>query len=351
MKRYYLILPEKPSSLLKEMINATTKNIEYEVLENFEQLPDLKNINIIFAIELPITGISNNLNNFFLELFNRGFDSLLGSEGIVLVHSQYQYFTKTTAQSIIFKSNLLGCRFPGRPLVEATGNLDNLIPLQKVYNLPLEEICLYLCSELGERFTNDKITKVKKPKILAIHSSNRNTSNTLTLWDMIKENLDITDITEINIQNATIVDCIGCPYKACKHYGQQTKCFYGGIIVQEVYPALLKADALVFICPNYNDMITANLVALINRLTALFRKTKFYDKTLFSIIVSGHSGGDALAKQLISSLNINKTFKLPPYFALMAVANDRGAIRKVPHIEELAKKFAENIIINIKQQI
>ena len=144
---------------------------------------------------------------------------------------------------------------------------------------------------------------------------------------MVKENLSDINITEINIQNGTIVDCVGCPYKTCKHYGQQTKCFYGGIIVKEVYPAILEADSLVFICPNYNDMITANLVALINRLTALFRKTKFYDKTLFSIIVSGHSGGDALAKQLISSLNINKTFRLPPYFSFMAVANDKGALK------------------------
>lgn len=349
MKKYYLILPESPSPFLKRMIDMTTKNIECEVLEDYEQLPNLKNRKIIFAVELPITGISNNLNRFFLKLFTRGYDSLLGSEGIVLVHSQYQCFTKTIAQSIIFQSNLLGCRFPGRPMVEATGNLDNFIPLQKVYKLSIEEICLYLCEELGKRFINDEISKVKKPKILVLHSSNRMYSNTLSLWDIVKENLDEISIKEINIQNGTIVDCIGCPYKTCKHYGEQTKCFYGGIVVKEVYPAILKADALVFICPNYNDMITANLVALINRLTALFRKTKFYDKTLFSIIVSGHSGGDALAKQLISSLNINKTFRLPPYFALMAVANDRGAIKKVPHIEELGRKFARNMVNEIKR--
>lgn len=94
-------------------------------------------------------------------------------------------------------------------------------------------------------------------------------------------------------------------------------------------------------------MISANLVAVINRLTALFRKSKFYDKTLFSIIVSGHSGSDALARQLISALNINKTFRLPPYFALMATANDKGAIEKVPGIMDKARTFAENIKYNI----
>jgi len=348
MKEYYLILPEEPSPLLKKMIEKTTKGIDYTVLKDYEALPDLRNKRLIFAVELPITGTSNKLNDFFLKLFQRGYDSLSGSEGIVLIHSNYQHFTKTQAQSIIFKSNLLGCRFPGRPMVEATGNLDNLIPLKKVYKLPLEEICLYLCQELGKSFVEDQIKRIDKPKILVLHSSNRKYSNTLTLWDMVKEHLSGMDIREINIQNGSIEDCIGCPYITCKHYGEQAKCFYGGVVVEEVYPAILESNALVLICPNYNDMITANLVALINRLTALFRKTKFYDKTLFSIIVSGHSGGDALAKQLISSLNINKTFRLPPYFALMAVANDKGAIKKVPNIEELSEKFALNIMNEIK---
>ena len=75
----------------------------------------------------------------------------------------------------------------------------------------------------------------------------------------------------------------------------------------------------------------------------MIRKIKFYNKTLFSLIVSGHSGSDALAKQLISSLNINKTFKLPAYFSLLARANDRGSIFQVENIEEKAKAFAEVI--------
>ncbi len=349
MKEYYLIIPEPPSPLLKKMIEVTLEDIDYKVIKDEKNLPDLKNRKIIFAVELPITGVSNKLNDIFKTLFSRGNDSLLDSDGIVLVHSNFQLFTKTAAQSIIFNSNLLGCRFMGRPIVETTGNLNNLIPLEKIYNLPVHEIALYLCMDLGKRFIYDNISKVENPKILVLHSSSRNTSNTLTLWDMVKNNLKGYDIAEININNGTIIDCKGCPYKTCKHYSQQTKCFYGGIIVEEVYPAILKSDAVIFICPNYNDMITANLVALINRLTALFRKTKFYDKTLFSIIVSGHSGGDALAKQLISSLNINKTFRLPPYFPLMAVANDKGAIKKVPNIEKEAKNFAENILKQIKK--
>lgn len=343
MNDCYLILPEHPSCLLEKMIKSVTKNIDYNVIDDPKNIPDLKNKKLIFAVELPITGISNNLNSFFINLYKRGRDSLLGAEAIVLIHSNYQLYTKTTAQLIIFQSNQLGCRFPGRPLVEATGNLDNFFPLIKVYNLSPQEICLKECEKLSERFTVEKKHPVKEPKILALHSSNWNTSNSLILWNMIKLNLVNENITEINIGNGNIVDCAGCPYITCKHFGEQSKCFYGGIIVEEVYPAILESDALIFICPNYNDMLSANLVAVINRLTALFRKSKFYDKTLFSIIVSGHSGGDALAKQLISALNINKTFRLAPYFSLIATANDKGAMKKVPHIYEKSKFFAENI--------
>ena len=92
-------------------------------------------------------------------------------------------------------------------------------------------------------------------------------------------------------------------------------------------------------------MLTANIVATINRLTALYRLTKFYDKDIYAIIVSGYSGGDALAKQLISSLNMNKTFNLPPYFSLMATANDKGSIFNVPNIESIAQSFAKKITL------
>lgn len=114
-------------------------------------------------------------------------------------------------------------------------------------------------------------------------------------------------------------------------------------MVEEVYPAIINSDILIMLCPNYNDSISANLSAAINRLTALFRKVKFYDKYIYSVIVSGFSGSDIIAQQLISSLNINKTFMLPPKFALMETANDFGEIENVEYIREKAAEFAENI--------
>jgi multimeric flavodoxin WrbA len=352
MNEIYLIIPEEPSDILLKMIKAATEVFPVHVIKDIENLPNLQRKKILFAVELNNAGFNINLAKMLSMLWDRGKDALYGSTAAILIHSNSELYTKTIAQDIIFRCNLLGCRFPGRPIVEATGSLRNLLTMQKVIKKPLEEVCYICCKKLGQRLMNDNPQHVKKPKLLVLHASNRKTSNTLMLWDMIEEYLLDSDfnfnLKEIHIENGNVRDCIGCPYRMCKHYGEQSSCFYGGIMVEEVYPAVLEADAIIWICPNYNDAVSANISAVINRLTALFRKTKFYDKSIFSVVVSGNSGSDAVAKQLISALNMNKTFRLPPYFAIMETANDAGAILEVPDIQSKAKFFAENLKKEIK---
>lgn len=344
MNDLYLIIPEKPSHTLSRMIDAVAEDWNIVIVNNEHNIPDLRNNKIVFAVELNDAGISLGLDKILTEIFNRGKQALYESTGGVLIHSNNELYTKTVAQDIIFLTNQLGLCFPGRPLVEATGSLKNFLTMQKVSNKSLIEVCIDSCRELGIRLRQDKLLNIENPKILVLHASNRSTSNTLMLWDMVKKHLRDYPINEVHIENGTVKDCIGCPYKVCKHYGQQTSCFYGGIMIEEVYPAILDSDIIIWLCPNYNDAISANLSAVINRLTALFRKTKFYNKSIFSVIVSGNSGSDSVAKQLISALNINKTFRLPPYFCLMATANDKGTIKNIPNIENKAKEFAVNIL-------
>lgn len=347
MKDLVLILPENPSSLLIKMIDKVVGLYPHHTVTGVSDLIDLKNKKILFAVELNDIGVSNNLNRIFELLYEKGRDSLLHSEGALLVHTKSNLFSKTFAQNIVFLANNLGCSFMGRPLIEATFDLDNFISMKKAYDLPLEDICLRQCEILKSRFLYKRNReKSSNRKLLVLHSSKKRISTTLTLWEMVKKNLKGIDIKEINVGEGDIQDCKGCPYTTCKHFGSQSKCFYGGIVVEEVYPAIIECDSLLLISPNYNDMITANLVASINRLTALYRKTKFYDKDLFAIIVSGYSGSDGIAKQIISSLNMNKTFNLPPYFALMATANDRSSILHLSNIDNRAQNFAENILKN-----
>ena len=88
------------------------------------------------------------------------------------------------------------------------------------------------------------------------------------------------------------------------------------------------------LCPNYNDALSANLTVFINRLTALFRQTRFYDKALFALVVSGYSGSDLVARQLISAMNMNKSFYLPGRFALLETANDPGEAMGLPGVRD-----------------
>lgn len=168
------------------------------------------------------------------------------------------------------------------------------------------------------------------------------------LWDEIKKYLDGYTTEELNVEKGMVLDCRGCAYTECLHYSQQNSCFYGGVVVKEIFPAIERANAIIWICPNYNDAISANLMAVINRMTALYRKKNFYHKVLFAIIVSGNSGSDAVAKQLIGALNINKGFRLPPNFSVMATANDPGDIKKTLDLEEMAKLFAQSLLKEIR---
>ena len=208
----------------------------------------------------------------------------------------------------------------------------------------------------GQREEGDKVSELLERltawegpapvgRVLALHASQRSTSNTLALWEMVRRSLPPeVQVQEICLRNGTMADCNGCSYTACMHFGEQGGCFYGGPMVEEVYPAVRSCDTLVMVCANYNDALSANLTACVNRLTALFRQTRFYDKRLYGLVVSGYSGGDLLARQLISALNMNKAFYLPPRFCLLETANERGSLVRLPGIREKAQRFARQMM-------
>lgn len=348
MSGVYVLMPGEVSDQLLRMAEAAIAGMKHIVIREANDLPDLRNKKIIFAVQLNQAGYNIGFFQMLSDLWDRGRDALAGAEAVILIHSHHEFFTKSMAQNIIFMTNQLGCRFPGHPLVEATGSLENFRTWQKNLHKPLEDICLELCEKLGNHFFQDQPMLMKKPKILVLHASSHSTSNTLMLWNMVKQHLEGQDIQELHVENGTIIDCKGCSYTTCKHFSKRNSCFYGGAIVQEILPAIERADAVVWICPNYNDSVSAKLMAVINRMTVLYRRTKLYHKTMFAVIVSGNSGSDSVAKQLIGALNINKSFRLPPYFAIMATANDPGSIHDVPGIEERAKAFAKNILQEIK---
>lgn len=345
MSKIIVICPHNRSDVLNEMIKAAVSSVPYEIIEASDKIDNLQNKKILFALELNITGACFEMLGLLETLCSKNPDAFINSAAAMVVHSSTVFYTKSAAQNFIFTANKFGCRFIGHPLIEAVYDFSNFITWKKTLNMSLYDICLNLCQKLGARLYAYNPVKLKSPKILALHSSSNKTSNTLELWHMAKAHLIGCDIQELNVENGTIMDCKGCSFKTCLHFSRQNSCFYGGIMVEEILPAIEYCDAAVFICPNYNDAVSANLSAVINRTTALYRKISFYNKALFSVIVSGNSGSDSVAKQLIGALNINKGFTLPPRFALTATANDPHSIEKVNEIKIKAEKFA-NCIIN-----
>ena len=199
-------------------------------------------------------------------------------------------------------------------------------------------------AETAQRLEHEVFARHVRPNLLVLHASSHHTSNTMALWSALRSRLgENWDITEIGLRNGTLSDCAGCPYTMCLHFGERGGCFYGGVMQEEVYPAVRSADALLLLCPNYNDALSANLTAAINRLTALYRTTSFAEKAVFAIVVSGYSGGDIVASQVVSALNMNKGFWLPGGFCLLETANDKGEAERLPGIEERLERFAETI--------
>lgn len=312
-------------------------------LEKAEGLGHMSGEKLLFAVALDESGCGLEYYRM-LSILRRGGGLLEGCVAGVVVTGQGEFYTKDVARDLVLAANLAGCAFIGRPLVEATGSLRNFRVQAEIHGTDEASAFRMAVEELLSRL----LYRPPPPpvrKLAALHASSRSTSNTLALWEMVRRNLpEEVEVQELCLRNGTVADCNGCAYTTCLHFGEQGGCFYGGPMVDEVFPAVRSCDALVMLCANYNDALSANLTAFVNRLTALFRQSRFYDKRLYGLIVSGYSGGDLLARQLISSLNMNKSFYLPPNFCMLETANEKGSLVKLPGVAERGAAFARAIM-------
>lgn len=311
---------------------------------------------VIFAVHLDRSGINLLLYSVLKEM-DMHTNCLCGCTGAIVVDGENELYTKNIAKKIAFSLSRAGCMLPGHTFAEATGSLKNQrknadhrnMSLQEAFFANVKEAAEHamLYSERKQKSTGRK-DKIKK--LLCIYAGNKGRSNTYLFWKYVRANLagQNIDVTEINLRNGEIADCMGCPFEVCLHYSEKGSCFYGGVIVEQVYPALMESDALMILSPNYNDSLSANIQAFINRLTALYRKVDFQEKQLFSIIVSGYSGSDILAEQIISSLHFNKGFALPANAIKMLTANDPGEILTCENVKDEAQSYAQLIAASIK---
>lgn len=330
------------------VLTRALAGVPHRVVDDMERLGDLRGRRLLFAVPVGTFGINPAYQQLLLSL-RRDASLLTGCTAGLIVDGESELYTKSTATELTLAANLSGCAFVGRPLVEGTGSLANLRVQANNLNCTLEEAYRTAARELVQRLLDYSPTKKDRPELLVLHASSHHVSNTLDLWDGVADRLGgRCAVTEIGLRNGTVFDCSGCPYTMCLHFGEKGGCFYGSVMQDEVYPAVRRVDAIVMVCPNYNDAISANLTAFVNRLTALFRQTRFYDKALFAIVVSGYSGGDIVARQLIGGLNMNKSFHLPGNFALIETANAPGEALRLPGIETRLDAFSETILTALR---
>lgn len=336
-----IVLPENEYAPPLRRLLASLVPADSRFIDPDGGLAGLEGQRLLFAVALDEGGCSMAYYRMLSQL-RRSTDMLAGCVAGVIVTGVGEFYTKDVARDMVFAANQAGCAFLGRPLVEATGSLRNFHTQAQLGGTDERTAFRLAVADLIDRLSAWQ-TPPPARRILVLHASQRSTSNTLVLWELVKGGLHDVQVQEICLRNGTMADCNGCTYTACLHYGEQGSCFYGGPMVEEVYPAVRQCDALVMLCANYNDALSANLTACVNRLTALFRQSRFYDKRLFGLVVSGYSGGDLLARQMISGLNMNKSFFLPARFALLETANERGSLIRLPDIDRRARAFAAHI--------
>ena len=342
-----VIYPRPDAGWADQRLNGIVRHAlegrQARVLRAAGELEGLAGEMLLFALPLGDTGTNLEYVKMLSRL--RQTPGLLeGCTAGLIVDGASPLYTKSAAAELTLAANLAGCAFVGRPLVEGTGSLVNFRIQAKNLGNDLMGAYRTAARELVRQLEEASFPRQESPELLVLHASSHHTSNTMQLWEQVRARLgDRFTFTEIGLRNGTLSDCSGCPYTMCLHFGEKGGCFYGGLMQEEVYPAVRRCAGLVMLCPNYNDALSANLTAFINRLTALFRQTRFYDKALFALVVSGYSGGDIVARQLISALNMNKSFYLPGRFALMETANDPGEALSLPGIQDRLDGFARNI--------
>lgn len=277
--------------------------------------------------------------------------SLRGKTIGLICRTQNDWHTKTYSRSMALIMNDLGAVVLGKALVEILPGYHNFSAWKKSSAMTLEEIAKSRVTDLVERLSKFNTMKVHQPKLLVLHSCVERTSNTLALWRLTESALKLKkpeiQIRECYLARGSITDCIGCDYKTCTDEAQNLSCVVGGQFVEELMPALEWADAIVWLCPNYNDTISADLIAVINRMSGFYRTRDLSRKAVYAVIVSGNSGTDAVANQLLGSLNLNKGYMLPPQFCLSEIASDPLSVLEKSGVRDKAEAFADNMLAHL----
>ena len=332
------IMREKPLRIIDAGDISALQNVLSEIASAGEGYA-----RILFIVSTDEGGASDHYYRI-LRFLRCHPDCLKNCIGGLVVDGTTELYTKSAACELVLAASMAGCLFIGKALVEGTGSLYNQHIIAGRWGTDLEEAYRRRIAELADRILEFEPPVFERPRIAVIHASENRGSNTLWIAGRVNEILKQScDIEVLSLLNGTIYDCRGCSYETCLHFSENETCFYGGPITEMALPLIRDCDAILFLCPNYNDSVSANIMALLNRMNNLLLRKDLSSKYAFSIVVSGYSGSDIVARQLLSAVSLNKSLILPPYFCLMQTAHDPGSAKDSAGIETKISAFAENM--------
>lgn len=341
----YLLLSEHYPDPLDQVVKYLMASRDVIPINESLAVEQTQSFGLIIVAALDWMGNAYEVTGRLRQLLD-AFPGRINKASLIVYSSQY-WFTKRFAQQLLFVLNQEGIAFPGQSVFEILPDFINLKTWQTNLQLTMEAVWKSRILAFYDSWHKSSAIifsdKSFKPKLLVVHASHHPVSNTLRLWDLVEQQLSGFDVQRMQLENGTITDCKGCSFKTCVHYAQNRSCYYGGQMTMEILPAIEAADIVIWVSPNYNDALSAMHAALINRLTVLYRRISFQQKAMYGVVVSGNSGCDSVACQLIGGLNINKGFYLPPKAILTAIASAPGTLEKVLGIQERARAFAKQI--------
>ena len=108
-------------------------------------------------------------------------DALAGSTVCLVADGTGELYTKSAAQALALACSMAGAYLPGRPLVEATGSLYNQHIQAANWGLTREETYARRVGELIARLASFAPPRFSHPRVLMLHASEQQRSNTLAL--------------------------------------------------------------------------------------------------------------------------------------------------------------------------
>ena len=182
-----VLLPENPYSRELLALLGPLLPPDSRIRDPDAGLEGLAGQRLLFALALDESGCSESGYRMLMTL-RRSRTLLEGCVAGLVVTGRGELYTKDAARDLVFAANQAGCAFLGRPLVEATGSLRNFRVQAQIGGTDEETAFRAAVSELLERLTAWE-GPAPVGRVLALHASQRSTSNTLALWEMVRRSL------------------------------------------------------------------------------------------------------------------------------------------------------------------